>query len=270
MTLKAILDSIDDLPEPLKGEYVQKGDKFELQVEGMKTEGDVTRVQEALRKEKNDFKAFKDRYAVLGDRKPEDIVTQLDRIQELEAAAGGKLDDDKINQIVEGRVKQKIAPIERERDQWKTQALEKDKTIEGLTSAERTRKIHDAVRKAGGAAKITAEAMDDAILLAEKHFEVDESGKVVTKDGAGVTPGIGPDVWFIDLQKTRPHWWGGSSGGGAGGGRGGFDGKTNPFTHENWNMTEQGKLVTADRAKAEQMAKAAGTSIGGPRPQPKK
>ena len=37
MALKAILDSIDDLPEDVKKEYVEKNGKFELQVEGMKT-----------------------------------------------------------------------------------------------------------------------------------------------------------------------------------------------------------------------------------------
>lgn len=270
MALKAILDSIDDLPDALKGEYVQKGDKYELQVEGMKTEADVARVQEALRKEKNDFKTFKDKFSALGDRKPDEILAQLDRITELEAAAAGKLDDEKINAIVEGRVKQKIAPIERERDQLRTQLGEKDKLVETYTAKERTRAIHDAVRKAGTAAKITAEAMEDALILAERHFELDDSGKVVTKDGVGVTPGIGAEVWFTDLQKSRPHWWGTSSGGGAGGNRGGIDTTKNPFSHEHWNMTEQGKILTADRSKAEQLAKAAGTTIGGKRPSPKK
>lgn len=270
MALKAILDSLEGVPEALHGEYVEKNGKYELQVEGMKTEGDVARVQEALRKEKNDFKAYKDRYGVLGDRKPDEILTQLDRIAELEAAAEGKLDDEKINKIVEGRVKQQIAPIVRERDQYKTQLGEKDQLIEGFTTKERTRTIHDAVRKAATGAKVLPEALDDALMLAERTFELTEDGKVVTKDGVGVTPGLGPDVWFTDLQKTRPHWWGQSSGGGAGGNRGGVGGEKNPWSAENWNMTEQGKILVADRSKAEQLAKAAGTSIGGKRPEPKK
>ena len=274
MALKAILDSIDDLPDPLKSEYVEKNGKYELQVEGMKTEADLARVQTALTKERADHKVVREQLTsfktVLGDRKVEDVLTQLDRIPELEAAAAGKLDDEKINQIVETRIKTKLAPVERELNQYKTQVAEKDKVIEGYTVAERTRKIHDAVRKAATAAKVLPEAIEDALNLADRVFELDESGKVITKEGVGVTQGIEPSVWFIDLQKTRAHWWGQSSGGGAGGNRGGDFGGKNPFSAEHWNMTEQGKLVVSDRAKAEQLAKAAGTTIGGKKPAPKK
>jgi hypothetical protein len=40
----------------------------------------------------------------------------------------------------------------------------------------------------------------------------------------------------------------------------------NPWTADNWNMTEQGKIYTSDPSRAEQLAKAAGTTVGGPRP----
>lgn len=270
MALKAILDSIDDLPDSVKSEYVEKNGKFELQVEGMKTEADVSRVAEALRKEKNDFKTFRDQFAPLGGRKPEEIIAQLDRIPELEAAAEGKLEGKKLEDLVEGRLKSRLAPVERERDQLKTQLGEKDKIIGEYTGKEKTRTIHDAVRKAATTAKVVPEALEDALILAERHFEVDDAGRVVTKDGLSVTPGIQPDAWFSDLQSTRKHWWGPTVGGGAGGNRGGNSAVDNPWSDANWNMTKQGQIVVADRAKAEQLAKAAGTTIGGKRPAPKK
>lgn len=270
MALKAILDSVDDLPEDVKKEYVERNGKFELQVEGMKTQADVDRLQSALNKERNDHKQAKERISLLGDRKIEDVIAQLDRIPELEAAAGGKIDDEKINQIVETRIKGKLAPVERERDTLKAKVGELEGTVKEFSTKERTRMIHDAVRKAGGAAKVLPEALEDALLLAERVFDLDESGRVVTKDNVGVTPGIEPGVWFTDLQKSRPHWWGPSAGGGAGGNRSGLGGGNNPWSAEHWNMTEQGKILSADRSKAEQLAKSAGTSIGGPKPQPKK
>lgn len=270
MALKAILDSLDGIPDALHGEYVERNGKYELQVEGMKTQADVDRLQSALTKERGDHKNIKDRIGLLGDRKIEDVVSLLDRIPELEAAAEGKMDDEKINQIVETRIKSKIAPLERELGQVRSQVAEKDKIIGDYTTKDRTRSIHDAVRRAASTAKILPEAQDDALILAERVFEVDEAGRVVTKDGVGVTPGIEPSVWFTDLQKTRPHWWGPSVGGGAPGQRGALGGGTNPWSDEHWNMTEQGRQLTADRAKAEQLAKAAGTSIGGPRPKAKK
>lgn len=270
MALKAILDSIDDLPDAVKSEYVQKGDKFELQVEGMKTEADVLRVQEALRKEKNDFTTFKTQFAPLAGKKVEEIVAALDRIPELELAAQGKLDDTKINDIVETRIKTRLGPVERERDQLKTTVAEKDKVIEGFQGEKKTRTIHDAVRKAATASKVVPEAIEDALILAERHFDVDETGRVVTKDGIGVTPGIQPEAWFTDLQGTRKHWWGANIGGGGAGNRGGNNAAENPWSAENWNMTKQGVLVRENPQKAEQLAKLAGTTVGGKKPAPKK
>lgn len=270
MALKAILDSLEGIPDPLKAEYVERNGKFELQVEGMKTEADLQRVQGALNLEKTTHKALQTRVQLLGDRKIEDVVAQLDRIPELEAAAAGKLDDTKLNEIVETRIKSRLAPVERERDTFKTQLADKDKLIEDYTAKERRAAIHEAVRKAATAAKVVPEALEDALLLAERVFELDEKGNVITKDNVGVTPGLQPSVWLTDLQKSRPHWWGPSTGGGAGGNRGGGGSNENPWTAENWNMTKQGDILRADRGKAEQLAKAAGTTIGGMKPKPKK
>jgi hypothetical protein len=267
-SIAATVDSLEGVPEALHGFYVEGADgKFTLQVTGLPAQGDVSRLTEALRKERSDHNALKERVKLLGDRRIEDVVTELERIPELEATQG-QVDDDKVNQLVEARIQKRLGPVERERDTLKTQAVEKDKRIEGLEAAERTRTIHDKVRAAGTKAKLLPEALEDALLLADRVMEVEEgTGRVVTKDNVGVTPGIEPEAWFSDMQPKRPHWWGPSQGGGAGGQRGpGGDTTSNPFTHANWNLTEQGKLVQTDRAKAEQLARAAGTTIGGQRP----
>lgn len=265
--LQAVVDSLEGIPEALHGEYVEKGGKFELQVSGMRTEADVQRVQNALTKERSDHGALKQRVSLLGEHKIEDVVTILDRVPELEAAAAGKLDPHKIDEIVETRIKSRLAPVERERDSLKVQLTEKDTLLDGFSKKEKTRTIHDRVREAATKAKLLPEAIDDALLLADRTFELEEgTNKVVTKDGIGVTPGVDPEVWFSDLQTKRPHWWGGSAGGGAAGQRQNVGGGTNPWSHDHWNMTEQGRLYNENRERAEQMAKAAGTSIGGAKP----
>jgi hypothetical protein len=222
--LEAVRDSIDDLPEELKGEYVQSGDKFVLQVTGMKPEADFVRVQNALNKERQDHSALKQRIKEnFGDEKFEDIHARLDR------------------------------------DQLKSQLGEKDKTISDLTTEKRQRMIDDEVRKAARTAKVTDEALDDALLLGRTVFEVrDDDGKVVVKDGTSFTPGIEPSVLFTDLQSKKPHWFGQSSGGGAGGNRGGGGATSNPFGAATWNITEQGRIINSDPAKADQLARAAG------------
>ena len=73
-------------------------------------------------------------------------------------------------------------------------------------------------------------------------------------------------MWLSDLQTKKPHWWGETVGGGAAGSNSGFSGINNPWTADNWNMTEQGKLYAKNPAKAEQMAKAAGSSVGASKP----
>lgn len=268
-TLAATVDSLEGVPEALHAFYVEKDGQFQLQVTGVPSQGDLDSVRNLLTKEKALHKTLQDRVKLLGDHRIEDIPALLDRIPELEATQG-QIDDEKINQLVEARIKARVGPIERERDKLQTQVTEKDQTIKDFEAKDRTRTIHDKVREDAVKAKVLPEAVDDALLLADRIFEVDDAGRVVTRDNVGVTPGIEPSVWFTDVQKTRPHWWGPSTGGGGSGQRGGGgDATSNPFTHDGWNLTAQGALVTSDRAKAEQLAKAAGTTIGGQRP-PKK
>lgn len=270
--LKAIIEKADyeALSEELKPAYTEKGGKFEIQIEGMKTAADVERVQNALVKERADHKAVKDRLSLLGDRKVEDVIVLLDKIPELELAAAGKLDDKKIDQLVETRINTRLAPVVRERDQLKTALSEKDAKINELAAKDKSRSIHDAIRSAASKSKVLPEALEDALLLGERVFDVEEgTGRIITKDKVGVTPGIEPEVWFQDLQTKRPHWWGPSAGGGGTGSTGGGGGP-NPFTAEHWNMTEQGKIYNTNPTRAEQLAKAAGTTVGGPKPAAKK
>lgn len=266
MPLKAVVDSLDGIDEPFHSLYTERNGKFEITgIEGLKTQADVDRLQTALTKERNDHKGLRDKFAPLANFDVTEVVGKLDRFGELEEAAKGKLDDAKIEDIVGKRITSKLAPVERERDTFKTQLAERDNIIAEYQKRETQRTIFDKVRDAASTAKILPEAMEDALLLAERVFEVTEDGRVVTKENVGVTPGIEASVWFNELQTKRPHWWGPSAGGGAPGSKT-PGGQTNPWSAEHWNMTEQGKILSTNRSRAEQLAKSAGTSIGGPKP----
>lgn len=269
MALKAVIeqDVYDDLPEDVKKEYKEANGKFVLDVTDMKPIAEFNTVHTALQNERKDHKKAKDKLAAFGTLNPEEVSTQLARIPELELAAEGKIDDKKIDTIVEGRLRAKVAPIERERDQLKTQVGEKEGVIQGFQVKEKTRTIHDAVSKAARTAKILPTAEEDALMVAERVFEVAEDGSVVTKDNVGVTPGIAPDAWMQDMAAKRPHWWPASQGGGAANRGGGANGTgPNPFKKDTWNMTEQAQLVRLDRPRAERLAKAAGVEIGATKP----
>lgn len=273
MALKTIVDAVDDLPADVQKEYTkdEASGKYVLTLEGVEAHPGVVKLNTALTKERDAHKATKGKlgtYAAFGD--PEKVQAALDRIPELEAAAEGKLDETKINGIVEGRLKTKLAPIERERDQLKTQLGEKDKVIGEYTAAEVRRKVTGSVSKAARELKVVDSAVEDVELYAERLFEVTEDGSVVTKEGVGVTPGLSPKLWLEDMQAKRPHWFGTTAGGGARGGAGGGAAGENPWSAEHWNMTKQGQILsTKGRTEADRLAKLAGTTVGGPRPKAK-
>lgn len=265
MRLKAVVDSLDEVDEKYHDLYIERNGRFEIQVEGMKTPADVERVMISLTKEREEHKKTKEKLQAFGGLDPEEVLQKLDRFEELEAAAAGKIDDSKLNEIVEARLRSKLAPVERERAKLLEENQSLQSKVEQYQAKERQRTIHDAVRQAAMKVKVVDTAIEDALLLAERVFEIDDSGAIVTKDGVGVTPGVAPEVWFTDMQHRRPHWWGPSQGLNSRGNNG-SGGGNNPWTAEHWNLTEQGRIVRENRTKAEQMAKAAGTRIGGPKP----
>lgn len=266
-------DAADAIPEGFKGLYDEADGKFVLAgVNGMKTQADINNVQEALRKEREDHKKAKDAltpYSSLGD--VADVQAKLDRISELEAAAGGNLDDEQINKLVDGRLTQKTAPLER---QIETLTQESD-TVKAeniqLKSQIETRDRNDAVRSIATEMKVISTAIPDVEMVAGMYLERNEAGDFVTKaDVSGVTPGVDVKQFLKEMQKLRPHWWPASEGGGAGGFTGLGQGEANPWKGDSWNATSQGQIYKKDKDLATRLAKAAGTTIGGPRPAPTK
>lgn len=270
MALKAFYAKQEEVPAEVASYYVEKDGKWVLDVEGgIKTPGDVAAVQEALRKERADHKKTKgdlDKWAALGEN-PEEVQTKIDSIAELEAAATGDVKA-QVEAQVAAKLKTSEVKTQRELDALKKQVNDLGTENTGLKTAEKTRKIRDALGTASSELKVIDSAKEDVLMYAS-NFDVDEAGKVVTKEGEGVLPGLDPQVWLTEMGVKRPHWFPMSEGGGAPGGQrnkgGGYP--NNPWTAKSWNMTEQSKVyqeLGADRAA--QMAKAAGTTIGGPKP----
>lgn len=264
--IKISLDKIDDVDERYRDLYEQRDGKYVLTgVEGLRTADDVDRVQRALTNERTNHQRTKEKFKALDGLDLEDVVSKLDRYSELEAAATGKIDDTKIEEIVTTRLTSKVKPLEREIGTLRQRATDLENENQTLKRNEQRRIIVDAVRSAAGAAKIISSAIDDVVILAERMFELDEANNPVTKDGVGVTPGLSPSVWLTEMQPKRPHWWPASQGGGARGGSGGGS-VNNPWSKANWNRTEQNRITNTDRARAEQLARSAGVSIGAAKP----
>lgn len=270
MKLKLKYDSQEDIPEGFADLYTEKDGVWHLTgVEGMKTTEDTDKLSKSLREERAAHKKTKDKLAKLGgdDVDIDEVVEQLDELEDLrariEAGEGGKVDEKKLEELVEARMKRELRPIERERDQLKSrnQELEGENTTLKTTINNGT--IETKLRELATSEKVIGSAMDDIIFMGTHLFEVAEDGAIVAKEGArGVEAGITPDVWLGDMKEKRPHWWPQSQGGGAGGGSGPGGTGSNPWSAKNWDLDAQGALIRQDRAKAERLAKAAGSKIG--------
>lgn len=275
MALNIVHDKIDDIPEQYRDLYSEReGKLFLTGVAGIKTQADVDRVQEALRKEREDHKEARNKLSAWSDLEPDEVRKKLDRYNELEVLARGKSEEieSKLEELTEARVRTRLSPVERELNALKAKHAEAEKMIAEFSSQARRRSIHDKIREQADKLKVRAEALPDVLLLAEAVFDVTEDGGVLTKENPfGINPGLSPDAWLADMQQARPHWWPTSSGGGANGGAGSGSFGKNPWSSDNWNMTEQAKVLRERGEEvAARMAQSAGTTLGGLRPAAKK
>ena len=280
--LELLYKTKDEIPEGFESLYTERDGAWHLtKVKGLKTEADVVKLNRSLTAEREAHKKTKEQvklFAELG--KPEELRASLDKLAELEATAGAGNPEDK-NKVdalvaakVEARLKVEAAKFERQIKQLGDELTTTKTERDALAGERKTRTLHDAVRTAALSKDVglRPEALEDALTLAERVLELNEDGKVVTRDGVGVTPGLDPAAWLAELQPKRPHWWPESVGGGARGSKGGGGGGgINPWSHEHWNVTAQTAYFTQHGAdKAAAMAKAAGTSLGAGKPPPRK
>lgn len=277
MQLSVEHDKIDDIPEEFRALYTEQDDKFVLTgIQGVKSQADIDRIMTGLVKERDEHKTTKASLHVWDGLDHKEVTGKMDRFKELEVMAEGNKDemDAKLEELTEARVVTRLAPVERENKTLKTRCEELEALATTLQGEKTQRTIGDAVLNACVKSKVVDEARPDVIMLANQVFEVGDDGTtVLTKENPyGVTPGLAPDVFLSEMQDKRPHWWPASRGGGASGSANNFGtGDGNPWASDHWNMTKQGEYLKANGVeKAEQMAKAAGTSIGGLKPEPKK
>lgn len=266
MELELTYDDETAIPEGFKDLYTERDGKWHFTAIKMPN---TSTLETTLRKVRADLKAANEKLAKLKDIDPDTIHDQLSELEELRVqveAGGGKPDDAKVAQLVEAQVTRRTAKLQRENEDLKSKLTEAESRVSELETGIKRGKITEAARAAAAKAKIVPEAIDDVILYAERLFEVGDDGSVTARDGVGVTPGIDIDAWLIDRQKDRPHWFPRSTGGG-GKGSDGRGGGPNPWTKGGWNLTEQGRIIKErGREVADQMAKAAGSSVGATKP----
>lgn len=272
MKLKSKYDKAEDIPAGYEDLYEEKdGAAVFNGLEGggaSKTDADVARLSKALEREREDHKTSKTKLRAWGDLNPEEVLPKLDEYDELKVAGAGKIDEAKMNELVEARIKTRIAPIERERDKLKTDLTERDKSLTQLQAEKADRILEEHLRRAI-APKVSEPALEDALLRAKNVFVVTEDGKPVTKEGVGVTPGLDPAAWIEDILPTKPHWGREFVGGGASSGGGGtrLSDEQNPWSKVGWNVTKQAQYEEKyGEERAAALARSVGSSLEAVRP----
>lgn len=268
MKLKAIYDKKEDIPAGFESAYVERNGKFELQVEGMKTQADVDRVQTALDSERDDHKDAKKRLRGLGDDDTGEAFQDLkDKVEDLEAkletAGKDKVSDEDIQKRVDAQVKLVIRPLERENSKLKETNEEQMETIGTQSHKINSGLIRGDVTEVLGTKElgINPDALPDIEAYAERVMSVGEDGKRLTKDGVGVTPGLTLAELIAEMRAggQRNHWFGKTVGAGANGGDGTHNSGNNPFKEgETWNSTQQGVLIVNNPNLAKSLAEQAG------------
>jgi hypothetical protein len=275
MELKAIYDSIDDIPdtvEDFRSLFVERDGRYELAgLSGVKSQADVDRLQKALLAEREAVKSVKERLKPWQELDYDEVMAKLDRLPELEAAAAGKLDDSAIEEIaarrVEGAVRSKLAPVERELKSARSELEELRAEREVLVRERQSRQREDQLRPLLSKANVLPEHWEDVLMYAERHLEQLDDGSWVARDAVGVTPGLGPAEWLAEMLERRPGWLPANVGGGARGSGAAGGVSNNPWSAAHWNMSEQGRILREKgREYADRLASAAGTKVGGVKP----
>lgn len=228
MAVKIVVDTLEDVPEHLRGEYQEHEGRFVL-----RTEGELPEVV-GLRTKVNEFRAnntkyLKERDDALAKLKPYEGVdlseiTQLkQRVSEFEKNTGA-VDPKNVSTLIAQQVEQHVGPLKAElaRERELRETRERSLARKNVESA-----LRDAAVKAG----VEDVALPDFLSRGLGVFDFVED-RVVAKnaDGSPVfsrqTAGaeLSPEEWAFGLAETAPHLFRASNGGGAPGGSGGNGG----------------------------------------------
>jgi hypothetical protein len=233
--MKFVIDALDQVPEPLRGEYESRNGKFYL-----KTEGDYLPLVEANQK----LTEFRDNNRALngtvselqGKLKsfegidPKEFSTLKERVAEFEKTGAKKGDD--VVEMIKAAVKAAVDPLNQklaEREKAEADARQK---LEVTT-------LENNIRDIGVKLGVDERALPDYINRAKTVFRLNE-GKLVARNGdqpifSKTRPAeeLGLEEWTETVaRQDAPFLFKPSRGGGASNSPGGFTGQRQVISND--------------------------------------
>lgn len=210
MPLKAVVEKIEEVAEPLREYYVEGGDgKFHLSAEGVE---DVSGLKSALQKERQRAQDLEKSVKAWDGLDPKEMRELKDRID----------NDEELRMIKEGKHAEVFSKrTEKLRTEHQKQLdTEREKHKQELESANKrtqlyeSRVLENALRQAAAEAGLHTPAIRDAVREGKTVFVLDDNGNAVQKreDGSVVIGKDGknpfsPREWIESMRPEAPHWF---------------------------------------------------------------
>jgi hypothetical protein len=273
VALKAVLDSIEDLDDTTQALYDEKDGKFYLDLDdSIKTHVKIMPLSNALQNVKKEKKELADALSEARSKlesipetfDPEVYERLLDDEKKREEDPNYKRPPQEQVQQMKEQYESRIRNMT---DKHAIELAERDALTEREVT-QRERELAEIYIEEGLTKALVAQGVDSKYLKATRAY-LKPSIKMVRDEDTGKRRAIvETDMGDEDVEKFVENWAKSDegrpfvpapSGGGAKGSGNGRANETNPWSKENFNLTQQGMLLkSGERAKAERFMRAAG------------
>ena len=251
MALKFKFQSKAEIPAEHAALYVERDGAFFLDAEGVVDKSKVDEFRTNNLALKNQLAELNAKFDGIDPDAVKTLFAEKTKLEEQKLIKDGE-----VEKLVENRTKKILGEMEK-------RASNAEQLASSLSAQLLEKEIERNVVEAGSKLGLRASAIPDLKGRARNIFKI-SGGSIIAVDTDGKTPvfgrdGVTPltfDEWVTRQVVEAPHLFESSAGGGAvGHGSGGVGNRSgqNPFSKENWNMTEQMKIAKADPKLAERL-----------------
>lgn len=223
-SLKAIVESLNDVPEALHEFYAEKDGKYYAQLEGAENEEEIAKLKNALKRQQDDnkginkdLKKYRELAAQFEGIDPEIARSALEKIQEIEDKK--LIDSGQIEELVKAKTHRMQSDYEAQlkslQDSLGNYQSQYEKALGEISTIKIDNKLASVAPKLG----VRPEAIEDVITLGRNVFRI-EDGVPVPYQGDEVVYGkegkpMTMEEWIPSLAKSKPHYFLESQGSGA-------------------------------------------------------